>query len=338
MIATSPIIGAEASIQLFEVAGNPVPPGAILRRIRTPDGIQLRAARWESKRVWPMGTVVLLQGNSEFIEKYFEVIGELLERGFAVAAFDWRSQGGSGRMLADPGKSHVDDFSLYRHDLLAFLNDMIGPYCPKPWFALAHSMGAAVLAAAAHDVELPFERMVLCAPMLKINLGARAIYARLLAQTLDAMGFGGAYPPMREKTARRFRGLEHAFLTSDLDRFARTQAIKAAAPQIAMKGTTISWVNAALRFCAPFERAEYARDIRMPSLVFSCGDDLIVETATTDRFASRLKAGWHIPVPRARHELLMERDEFREQFWAAFDAFVPGTRDEVGAKVGRSAK
>jgi hypothetical protein len=27
----------------------------------------------------------------------------------------------------------------------------------------------------------------------------------------------------------------------------------------------------------------------------------------------------------------MERDEFREQFWAAFDAFIPGARDELQA-------
>jgi lysophospholipase len=25
------------------------------------------------------------------------------------------------------------------------------------------------------------------------------------------------------------------------------------------------------------------------------------------------------------HEVLMEQDPFREQFWAAFDAYVPGT-------------
>ena len=28
----------------------------------------------------------------------------------------------------------------------------------------------------------------------------------------------------------------------------------------------------------------------------------------------------------AEHEVLMERDAVREQFWAAFDAFIPGTR------------
>ena len=39
----------------------------------------------------------------------------------------------------------------------------------------------------------------------------------------------------------------------------------------------------------------------------------------------RLRAGSHLIVPGARHELLMEQDRYRAQFWAAFDAFVPGT-------------
>jgi lysophospholipase len=29
-----------------------------------------------------------------------------------------------------------------------------------------------------------------------------------------------------------------------------------------------------------------------------------------------------VTIAGARHEPLMERDEFREQFWAAFDSFV----------------
>ena len=48
----------------------------------------------------PRGTVVLLTGRGEFIEKYAtEVVGELLERGFAVVALDWRGQGLSDRPL-----------------------------------------------------------------------------------------------------------------------------------------------------------------------------------------------------------------------------------------------
>ncbi|MBN8920935.1 MAG: alpha/beta hydrolase, partial [Rhizobiales bacterium] len=42
-------------------------------------------------------------------------------------------------------------------------------------------------------------------------------------------------------------------------------------------------------------------------------------------FAIRMRAGAHVVVAGARHEILMERDFYRGQFWAAFDAFVPGT-------------
>ena len=41
--------------------------------------------------------------------------------------------------------------------------------------------------------------------------------------------------------------------------------------------------------------------------------------------AIRLRAGSHLIVPGARHEMLMEQDRFRGQVLAAFDAFVPGT-------------
>jgi lysophospholipase len=34
-------------------------------------------------------------------------------------------------------------------------------------------------------------------------------------------------------------------------------------------------------------------------------------------------------IPGARHEILMERDVIREEFWAAFDAFIPGSPDPV---------
>ena len=36
-------------------------------------------------------------------------------------------------------------------------------------------------------------------------------------------------------------------------------------------------------------------------------------------------------LPNARHEILQERDEIRAQFWAGFEAFLPGGREEAAA-------
>ena len=68
-------------------------------------GASLRAARFPAAPDVPArGVCVLLNGQTEFIEKYFEVIDELRGRGFAVATMDWRGQGGSTRMTEDSRK------------------------------------------------------------------------------------------------------------------------------------------------------------------------------------------------------------------------------------------
>src|SRR5215469_14261943 len=111
-------------------------------------GANLRAARFPAAPDVPArGTCVLLNGQTEFIEKYFEVIDELRGRGFAVATMDWRGQGDSGRMTKDWRKSYVGDFSEYDQDLDTLMDwivtPMLGPG-EKP-VVLAHSMGAHVL-------------------------------------------------------------------------------------------------------------------------------------------------------------------------------------------------
>src|SRR5215510_9253728 len=112
---------------LISTPGNPVPDRAIAGKVRTPDGVELRFARWDSTA--GKGTVCVFGGRGEFIEKYFETIGELRSRGFAVATVDWRGQGHSSRQLPDPRKGHVESFSDYELDLDTFMNRVVLPNC-----------------------------------------------------------------------------------------------------------------------------------------------------------------------------------------------------------------
>ena len=49
-----------------------------------------------------------------------------------------------------------------------------------------------------------------------------------------------------------------------------------------------------------------------------------------------MKNGSHVIIPNARHEILQEVDSVREQFWAGFDAFIPG-EDQAISSLKRSA-
>src|SRR5579859_3255075 len=99
-------------MKLVSIPANPVPDNAVAGSIKTPDGVSLRFARF-APPPGRKGTVVLLQGRAEFIEKYFETVRDLRARGFAVATLDWRGQGLSDRALRNPRKGYVRDFSRY---------------------------------------------------------------------------------------------------------------------------------------------------------------------------------------------------------------------------------
>jgi lysophospholipase len=72
-------------------------------------------------------------------------------------------------------------------------------------------------------------------------------------------------------------------------------------------------------------------------LVFAAGADRVVSTPHIERFGNRLKAGRVIVLDHSEHEILQERDSIRQQFWAAFDAFIPGSAGEADALVRKAA-
>ncbi len=317
-------------MELIATPDNPVPPGALVTPVGASDGVVLRVARWPNTGQ-TRGTVCVFTGRGEFIEKYFETIGELVARNFAVVAMDWRGQGLSGRPLAHAGKGHVDDFILYERDLEALKQQVLEFLCPRPWFALAHSMGGAILLSQAQAGASPFERVVVSAPMIDIH-GLRFPRAiRAIIEVADIVGLGSAFIPGGKSGSLMSGPFEDNVLTSDAGRFARNAAIVETAPQLAVGDPTIGWLNAAFRLMAGFLDPDRPRSALTPILAFSAGSDRIVSTPAIHRYMAGLKTSLVVPLAGAQHEILQERDAIREQFWAAFDAFVPGQRDESAA-------
>ena len=181
-------------MHLVETPENPAPPGALVEELRAVDGIKLRVARWTPEGP-NRGTVAVFGGRTEFIEKYFETIADLIKRGFVVVAIDWRGQGGSARQLKNPRKGHIDDFSLYERDLNALAKEMLEPHCPRPWFGLCHSMGGAILLRVAEAGRCPFERLVLSSPMIAISGSARPNQFAALLRALTRSGWGALSRP-----------------------------------------------------------------------------------------------------------------------------------------------
>ena len=316
-------------LELVDTPKNRIPPNAQAYAISASDGAVLRMAAFKPEKP-ARGTIALFQGRAEFIEKYFETINDLLERGFEVATLDWRGQGGSARELANPRKGHIDDFAQYQRDLAALIARMGRLECPKPWFALAHSTGASILFEYAHSGGDVFQRLVATAPLVDVYGLSFPRGARWLADSLDMLGLGGMFiPGGRPASIMEFEG---NLLTSDRDRLARNLAVLAKAPALAIGDPTIGWVNSAFRQMHRFTQRDYTHDWRLPTLIVVPGQDRLVSSVAAERFAQRLDLAQLISIPAARHEVLMERDPLRDQFFAAFDAFIPGNAQVAGER------
>jgi len=309
---------------LVSIPANPVPDNVVSGTIRTPDGAELRFARW-APPAGRKGTVCVFTGRGEQIEKYFETVRDLRDRGFAVAMIDWRGQGHSSRRLRDPRKGYVRDFSDYEIDVEAFVRQVVLPDCPPPHFALAHSMGGTVMLRLAHAGKRWFDRMVLSAPMIDLPGRLTSFPVRAFVKVLRLTGQGGRYVPGGGDRLTGTDSFINNPLTSDPVRYARNAAILEEDPTLGLASPTVAWADTAFGAMRAFRADDYPSRIRQPILMLAASNDAVVSTSAIEEFAYHLRAGSHLVIAGSKHEILQEQDRYRAQFWAAFDAFVPGT-------------
>ena len=296
--------------------------------LMTPDKRHLRGGIWEVPQGTKRAICVLLNGHTEFLEKYEEVAGELRARHFEVVSLDWRGQGASERDVYGNRAGHIGTFDEYDSDLAALMLQAVEPIqrslpTPLPVIALAHSMGAHVLLRYLHDHPRRIRCAVLVAPMLDVHTGK---------YSPQQVSFVTTVFNLRKPSTRFVFGVEERdpldltfeenAVTSDRARFERTQTLIKAQPFLRIFGPTFGWLGAALRSMRRMRRKTYAEEITTPLLVFGAGRDRIVHIQAIRDFVQNLPKARYVEIEEAQHEILMENDSIRARFWAEFDGFI----------------
>jgi lysophospholipase len=307
---------------LVSIPEAPVPDHGTAEWFVGADGATLRAASFfpegKSSNGGARGSVIVSPGRSEPIEKYYEVVQDLLGRGFAVLVHDWRGQGLSVRALPDRLKGHAQGFKPFLGDYTALLDAFEGRL-PKPWIALGHSMGGCLTTLALAHGEQRFSACVLSAPMLGLNTGNRPPRAsRALAWIMARAGRAGDYT-LGDKGDPFVQSFPKDALTHDEKRYARYQAQQLANRDIAIGGTTWGWVDFAFSACAWLRRSKGVEAISIPVTIVGAGEDSRVLNVDLKSIAKRIPKGRYLEIEGAFHEILIEVDARRAQFWAAFD-------------------
>lgn len=307
--------------------GNPPPQNIAGGFFTTRDGKKIRYGLFAAVTRPLKGTVVLLPGRNECIEKYFETIRDLTDRGLGVATLDWRGQGGSDRLIRDRQRGYVRSFYDYTGDLEQFFEDIVLPDCRSPYYILAHSAGAVIALLAAPSMVNRVRRMVLIAPFLTVPdfpLSVKTV--RRVCSLLCFLGLGRLYAAWGPRPRQTLPFAVNK-VTSDPGRYQRNTKIYEDYPQLALGGPTIRWLQAAIKASEAISEPDFMARIQVPLLVIAAGADQVVSTKAVEAYTRRLRLGSLLMIDGAKHEILQEADVYREQLLAAFDAFIPGNDD-----------
>lgn len=297
------------------VPGNEPPYGAEEHWLEGRGGVRLRAFTAPATAERGRGSVILCPGRTEFIEKYFEVIGELQARGFAVFCMDWRGQGLSGREVRNPLKGHLVSFDDPVNDLATALR-ILGGKLPAPHLGLAHSMGGCILLRALQTRRVDLEGAAFSSPMWGIQ--GLTDFARSYVRFMVSIGAGAMFAPRVERTWRP-ENFKRNPVTHDEKRHARTQMLVAEEPALALAGPTIGWVAAAAEAFDGFGQPAALAHLKMPILVATAGQELLVDNDSHRVVCETLPDCTHVTIDGAKHEILMETDDIRAEFWRDFD-------------------
>lgn len=307
---------------LFSTPGNPVPENHVMGYFEGNGGTRLRYAIFRSDSSPARGTIVLMQGRNEFIEKYFETIRDLNAQGLWVATFDLRGQGGSERLLKEPRKGHVRRFSDYERDLELFLEKIVLPDTRLPFFLIAHSTGALIALSAAPRLQNRIDSMALAAPYVALTgQSLPETWIRRLSAALTTLGLG-TRSLGKDRSHRPFAGNP---LTSDHARFDRNAEVIAARPDLTIGAPTARWLHETLKTATRVCQQAHLTRITIPTLLIAPMLDGVVPYLAQERLSRNFRAGQLITITGARHEIFQERDIFRAQAMAAISAFMPGS-------------
>ncbi len=303
-----------------DVPGVVIPEDAAFSFARV-DGLDIRTAVFPSFNPQPRGTVILVPGRTEFIEKYLETIKDLRNRGFCVFIMDHRGQGLSTRLLEDPLKSYVRKFGDYARDLV----ELLGTYkeeLPRPHVMLGHSMGGCIgLQAMLRGMVHP-DAAIMNAPMLSLA-GLEQPGVPEILSFLSIIGLSKRPIPMQPQSrgiAIDFKGNK---LTSDRKRYELWRSYFDLHDNVRVAGPTYGWIRGAVG--AMREVVSNARKLQAPTLIVQPGADPIVIAEDIKKFAEKAGAEF-LMIQGALHETLLEQDQFRDQFFEAFDVFLSEQR------------
>jgi lysophospholipase len=303
-----------------------IPATASVGDWRAGDGWRHRRFDWPAPSGMARGSILFQGGRGDIFEKYLDSFDHWRGLGWSITSFDWRGQGGSGRLGPDPRVGHASDFAPFVDDLTAFF-DSWRAATRGPHVVIAHSMGGHLLMRALAERRIVPDAAVLIAPMLGLHsapfpTGVAALVSRLM--TRIGAPTRAAWKSNERPGAREAQ--RQIFLTGDKDRYADELWWKAHQPDLALGPPSWAWLAAAYASTGALEAPGRLEGIATPMLILGADHDRLVDPAAIRRAATRLPhAELTMFGGESAHEILRESDPVRQRALSLIDDFLDRT-------------
>lgn len=284
--------------------------------VRGARGLQLHWVRIAATEVGPTARVLLVPGRIEAVHKYAEVLLDLTQAGYEVWAPDHRGQGLSARECDNRHIGYVADFTEYAYDLQQLIALMESDSA-LPTFALAHSMGGAILY---RTLQLfgtsRLQAAVFCAPMFGIPTSPLPTFvAKPLAQLAKQL-MPKSYVPGQQNYVNK------AFIDNDLTtcepRYQWFRQLYQQHPDYQLGGVSWGWLACALAACQHIQQDDVPT---LPMLLLQGELDTVVCNTAQDSWRHRSGAEF-TSITGAKHELLNGEDEQRALIYRSMNQFL----------------
>ena len=190
----------------------------------------------------------------------------------------------------------------------------------KPWIIFAHSMGGLIGLRTLQDLPV-FEKVVFTSPMWGIQMPPiLKSGASIIMSLISLIGKMETYAPTTSPETRILNE-EYEFnkLTSDIQNFKllRQQIIQY--PGLQIGGPSTAWVSAAL------DEIEYQIGNEppvTPALCFLGEREEIIDYFAVREFCRKWDSCDLISIPKAKHDLLMEREIILHNLFEELEEFI----------------
>ncbi|RYE04170.1 MAG: alpha/beta hydrolase [Sphingomonadales bacterium] len=301
------------------LARRAIPDGARIHFWDAPAGGQLRAFAWPAATATPRGSILFQGGRGDIFEKYLETMAHWHGQGWTITSFDWRGQGGSGRLTPAGNCGHIEDFGDYIADFRAFYAEWAAS-TPGPHVVMGHSMGGHLVLRALVEGAATPDAAVLIAPMLGFK--SALPFAERFARIMGGIG-DSARPAWKTNEKPYTKDSRASLLTHDEGRYDDEIWWHNQKPEIVTGPPSWRWLIEAFKSMRELRDNPRLRKMPVPVLMLVAKADGLVDGKAALKIGAKLRDARIVAFgDESAHEILREADAVRNRAIGEIDLFL----------------